>query len=103
MGASLAILLGSVNKNLAQASLSKNQFIAQTLAQKIITEVELEGYPEVGQEQGTFENFPAFNWYINVIPYEIELLEIEIRIVTVDIGWNEGRNVYRLSTAISNY
>ena len=103
MGASLAVLLGSVNKNLVQASQSKNQFIAQTLAQKIITEVELEGYPEVGQDQGTFENFPGFNWYINVIPYEIELLEVEIRIVTVDIGWNEGRNVYRLSTAISNY
>ena len=103
MGAALAVLLGSVNKNLVQASQSRDQFIAQTLAQEKISEIELEGYPRVGSGQGTFEDFPGFNWFVNVIPYDIQLLELEIRIVMVDVAWNEGRNVYRISTAISNF
>ncbi len=103
MGGALAILLGAVNRNLVQASLSKNQSIAQSLAQQKMTEIELEGYPEVGQEQGTFEEFPGFDWYVNVLPYDIEQLGTEIRIVMVDIAWDEGRQVFKVATAISNY
>lgn len=103
MGASLAILLGAVNRNLVQASLSKNQSIAQALAQQVMTQIELEGYPEVGQDQGTFEEFPGFAWYVNVLPYDIEQLGTEIRIVMVDIAWDEGRHVFKVATAISNH
>ena len=103
MGASLAILLGAVNRHLVLASESKNQSIAQTLAQQKITEIELEGYPEVGQEQGVFEEFPGFNWYVNILPYDIEQLGTEIRIVMVDIGWDEGHKVFKVATAISNH
>ena len=103
MGASLAILLGAVNRHLVLASESKNQSIAQTLAQQKITEIELEGYPEVGQEQGVFEEFPGFNWYVNILPYDIEQLGTEIRIVMVDIGWDEGNKVFKVATAISNH
>lgn len=103
MGASMAILLGAVNRNLVQASQSKNQSIAQALAQQVMTQIELEGYPEVGQEQGTFEEYPGFDWYVNVLPYDIEQLGTEIRIVMVDIAWDEGRHVFKVATAISNY
>ena len=103
MGAALAILLGAVNRNLVQASKSKNQSIAQALAQQVMTQIELEGYPEVGQDQGNFEDFPGFAWYVNVLPYDIEQLGTEIRIVMVDIAWDEGRQVFKVATAISNY
>ncbi|MEM7008556.1 MAG: prepilin-type N-terminal cleavage/methylation domain-containing protein [Thermodesulfobacteriota bacterium] len=103
MGAAMAILLGAVNRNLVQASLSKNQSIAQALAQQKLTEIELNGYPEVGTEQGTYENYPGFNWYVNVLPYDIEQLGTEIRIVMVDIAWDEGNRVYKVATAISNH
>ncbi len=103
MGASMAILLGSVNRNLVVASKSKNQSIAYSLAQQKIGEIELQGYPQVGQEQGTFEEFPGFNWYVNVLPYDIEQLGTEIRIVMVDIAWDEGNQVFKVATAISNY
>jgi len=103
MGASMAILLGAVNRNLVLASQSKNQSIAYTLAQQKIGEIELQGYPQVGQEQGTFEEFPGFYWYINVLPYDIEQLGTEIRIVMVDIAWDEGNQVFKVATAISNY
>ena len=103
MGASMAILLGSVNRNLVVASKSKNQSIAYSLAQQKIGEIELEGYPQVGLDQGTFEEFPGFNWYVNVLPYDIEQLGTEIRIVMVDIAWDEGNQVFKVATAISNY
>ncbi len=103
MGAALAILLGSVNRNLLQASLSKNQSIAQTLAQQKMSEIELDGYPEVGQEEGPFEEFPGFYWFVRVLPYDIEQLGTEIRIVIVDVTWDEGRKAYQVATAISNY
>lgn len=103
MGASMAILLGSVNRNLVIASKSKNQSIAYSLAQQKIGEIELQGYPQVGVDQGTFEEFPGFNWYVNVLPYDIEQLGTEIRIVMVDIAWDEGNQVFKVATAISNY
>jgi len=103
MSASLAILLGSVNRNLVLASQSKNQSIASALAQQKISEIELEGYPQVGEEQGTFDEFPGFNWYLRVLPYDIEQLGTEIRIVILDIAWDEGNKVFTVATAISNY
>ena len=103
MGAALAILLGSVNRNLMQASLSKNQSIAQTLAQQKMSEIELDGYPQVGEEQGPFEEFPGFYWFVRVLPYDIEQLGTEIRIVIVDVTWDEGKKVYQVTTAIANY
>ena len=96
MGASLAILLGAVNRNLVMASQSKNQSIAYALAQQKIGEIEMQGYPQVGQEQGTFEEFPGFDWYVNVLPYDIEQLGTEIRIVMVDIAWDEGNQVFKV-------
>ena len=103
MSASLAILLGSVNRNLVLASQSKNQSIASALAQQKISEIELEGYPQVGEDQGTFDEFPGFNWYLRVLPYDIEQLGTEIRIVILDIAWDEGNKVFTVATAISNY
>jgi len=103
MGASLAILLGSVNRNLVLASQSKNQSIASTLAQQKIGEIELEGYPQIGEQQGAFDEFPGFYWYLRVLPYDIEQLGTEIRIVILDVSWDEGNKVFTVATAISNY
>ena len=82
---------------------TKFQSIAYTLAQQKLAEIEMQGYPEVGQEQGVFEEYPGFNWYVNVLPYDIEQLGTEIRIVMVDIAWDEGNQVFKVATAISNY
>ena len=103
MGASLAILLGSVNRNLVQASHSKNQSIATALAQQKMVEIELEGYPQVGELGGTFEEFPEFTWYLRVLPYDIEQLGTEIRIVILDVFWDDRNRVFTVATAISNY
>ena len=69
----------------------------------MIGEIELEGYPQIGEERGVFEEFPEFNWYVRVLPYDIEQLGTEIRIVILDVIWDEGNRIFTVATAISNY
>lgn len=103
LGASLAILLGAVNKNLILASRSKNLSIASSLAQQKLGEIELKGYPEIGEEQGVFEESPGFTWHLTVLPYNIEQLGAEIRVVILAVTWDEGQKEFTVATAISNY
>jgi general secretion pathway protein I len=103
IGSSLAILLGAVNKNLLLASESKNLSIASFLAQRKLGEIEIEGYPDVGNQEGTFEDYPDFKWYESVQPYDIQQLSTEIRIVILTITWNDGNKEFSVATAISNH
>jgi prepilin-type N-terminal cleavage/methylation domain-containing protein len=103
IGSSLAILLGAVNKNLVLASQSKNISIASFLAQRKLGEVEIEGFPEIGNQEGVFEEQPEFGWYLSVQPYNIEQLGTEIRIVILTITWDEGNREFTVATAISDH
>ncbi len=103
IGSSLAILLGAVNKNLILASQSKNLTIASFLAQRKMGEIEIEGFPDLGDRNGVFEESPEFKWYLSVQPYNIEQLGTEIRIVILTVSWDEGHREFKVATAISNY
>jgi len=96
-------LLGAVNKNLVLASQSKNITIASFLAQRKLGEVEIEGFPEIGNQEGVFEEQPEFGWYLSVQPYNIEQLGTEIRIVILTITWDEGDREFTVATAISDH
>ncbi len=103
-GMALAVLLGSVNKNLTLTSESRNLTIASTLAQKKMTEIESQGVPEEGaEEEGEFEDFPDFKWRFVVEPLEIlELAEgIEMKRLKLTILWEEGRKNLDVEMAIS--
>jgi general secretion pathway protein I len=103
IGSSLAILLGAVNKNLILASESKNLSIGSFLAQRQLSEIELGGYPDVGEQEGTFQDYPEFKWHESVQPYDIQQLSIEIRIVVLTISWDQGNKEFSVATAISNH
>lgn len=103
IGSSLAILLGAVNKNLLMASQSKNITIASFLAQRKLGEIELIGLPDIGNQQGVFEEAPDFSWYLSVQPYNIEQLGADIRIVILTITWDEGNKEFTVGTAMSDY
>lgn len=103
IGSTLAILLGAVNKNLILASQSKNLSVASFLAQRKMGEIESEGFPEIGNNEGVFEQDPDFKWFMSVQPYNIEQLGTEIRIVILTITWNEGNNEFTVATAISDF
>ena len=101
IGTALVMLLGSVNGNLVIASKVRDVQIASNLAQKILTEIDLEGYPEVRDESGEFEEAPGFEWYLTVLPYDITQIDTELRIVRVLITWDEGNEDFEIWTAIS--
>jgi type II secretion system protein I len=103
LGAGLTVLLGAVNRNLIMASQSKNLSIAGLLAQRKLAEVELEGYPDIRQEQGQFEDAPEFNWFLSVVPYQLPNLDTEIRIVMLRITWDDGKKDFQVSMALSDY
>lgn len=102
-GSTLAVLLGSVNKNLILVSDSKNLSIARMLAQNKITEIELQGYPSLGNEEGEFEEYPGFKWYLSVIPLEISFLETDIRVVRLLVAWDNDQKNFEITLAMSDF
>jgi len=102
IGVSLMMLLSAVNRNIDIAGKSRDAQIAALLAQQMLTNIELEGFPQVREEEGEFQDNPGFNWFLSVLPYNLSLLETNIRIVRVLIVWNDGNDGFEVSTAISN-
>ncbi len=102
VGVSLMMLLSAVNRNIDIAGKSRDAQIAALLAQKMLTNIELEGFPQVREEEGEFQDNPGFNWFLSVLPYNLSLVETNIRLVRVLIVWNDGNDEFEVSTAISN-
>jgi len=103
LGTALAVLLGSVNKNLILASQSKSLTIAGILAQKKLTEIELEGFPEIREEQGEFEEAPGFNWVLSIRPFDVREVGTTIRVVNLLITWDEGKEDFEVTMAVSDF
>jgi len=95
------MLLGSVNRNLDLASKSRDAQIAALLAQEMLTELQLEGLPNVREESGVFENHDGFEWFLSVAPYNLALVETNIRIVRLLIVWDQGNEEFEVFTAMS--
>lgn len=102
LGSALAVLLSAVNRNLIIASDSKNLAIAGMLAQKKLSEIELEGFPEPRREQGEFEEAPGFTWQLSVILINIRQLGIEIRAIHLVVMWDEGKKDFEITMAMSD-
>jgi len=102
MGTALVVLIGSVNRNLDISIKSRNMQIASTLAERLITRVELERLPEIREDSGTFDQYPEFNWFLSVAPYNIASIGTQIRIVRVVITWDQGNESIEIFSAVSN-
>jgi general secretion pathway protein I len=102
LGSALAVLLGSVNRNLILTSRSKDLVVAETLAQEKLAEIELDGFPDPRQEQGDFMEAPGFRWFLSIVPGTVPGLNTEIRTVHLLITWDEGRKEFELTLAMAN-
>ena len=96
------MLLGSVNRNLDVATKSRDAQIAVLLAQEMLAEIQLEGLPSVREESGTFPEHEGFEWFLSVVPYNLALIETNIRIVRLLIVWDQGNEEFEVFTAMSN-
>jgi len=75
---------------------SEDYLRAISLAELKISEIELNGFPPIGREEGVFKDFPRFRWVKNVS----ETLFTDIRKVDITIIWKQGNKVqeYSLTT-----
>ncbi|TDJ05800.1 MAG: prepilin-type N-terminal cleavage/methylation domain-containing protein [Deltaproteobacteria bacterium] len=103
LGSTLAVLLGAVNRNLVLASDSKNISIARMLAQNKMSELELAGYPSDTSDEGEYEDFPGFKWYLSVVPLNISSLETDIKIVKLLVTWDNDQQDFEITLAMSDY
>jgi type II secretion system protein I len=79
--------LRAQNQSIRLYTLSREMTIAAILARQKMGEIEATGFPELGEEEGDFEEqFPEFTWKkaVSVTPFE------EARRVDLSIVWQDG-------------
>ncbi len=82
----LVVILHSYGLGVSMANVSQDFSLATLLAQGKMAEIELEGFPEVGGEEGDFgEEYPRFTWRKRVTETPIE----DLRKVTLTVSWDE--------------
>jgi len=82
----LVVILHSYGLGVSMANESQDFSLSTLLAQGKMAEIELEGFPEIGEEEGDFEeDYPDFTWKESVIETPIE----DLRKVTLAISWDE--------------
>ena len=75
------------NQNIRLHQLSRDITIATILARQKMGEIELVGFPELGEDEGDFEDtFPRFTWNttVSMTPFE------EARRIDLSVLWKEG-------------
>ncbi|MCY4378716.1 MAG: prepilin-type N-terminal cleavage/methylation domain-containing protein [Candidatus Dadabacteria bacterium] len=90
-------ILGIVSHNINLATRSTNYLIATSLADDLASRIDAEGLPSASERSGKFENYPGFEWYVTVSPYNLTQFEARMTIVSVLITWNDGEESYEIS------
>lgn len=83
----LVTCLRAQNQSIRLYTLSRDMTVATILARQKMGEIEAAGFPELGEEQGDFEEqFPEFTWRkaVSVTPFEAA------RRVDLSIVWQDG-------------
>lgn len=84
----LPTLLHSFTMAARGQALSQNRTTALYLLKFRMAEIEIEGYPDIGDEDGEFGDNSRFRWHSEV--QDVEPEEIEgLRFVTVTVTWQE--------------
>ncbi len=79
--------LRAQNQSIRLYTLSRDMTVATILARQKMGEIEAMGFPELGEEEGDFEEqFPGFTWKkaVSMTPFE------EARRVDLSIVWQDG-------------
>ncbi len=79
--------LRAQNQSIRLYTLSRDMSIATILARQKMGEIETTGFPELGEEEGEFEEqFPGFTWKkaVSMTPFD------GARRVELSIAWKDG-------------
>jgi len=87
LGGAFVLLLAANSSAAKKEGSARKMFIASMLSREILTKTEIQGYPELGQDSGNFEEpFEEFSWKqdVSTSPWP------EILVVTITVSWPEG-------------
>ena len=84
----LPALLSSFSMAAKGQAVAENQTTALYLLKFRMAEIELSGYPDIGEEEGEFGDNSRYRWQSSVQDVESEELE-GLRLVTVTVSWQE--------------
>ena len=94
----LPTLLRSFTEAAKGQALAENRTTALYLLKFRLAEIEAEGYPDIGEEEGEFGEDSRFRWHSDV--QDVESEEIEgLRLVTVTVTWQERGEEKFISTS----
>jgi general secretion pathway protein I len=82
-------LLSLHGRNIQVAAYDQRLARATFLAQQVLTRVLIEsGFPDPGEESGSFEEDPGFGWHVRVDRGPAGDLEEELREIQVRVFWD---------------
>ncbi|HSH68879.1 MAG TPA: type II secretion system protein [Deferrisomatales bacterium] len=89
LGSSFVVLLTAHSSAARQESRARRLMVATLLAREVLTETEVEGFPELGGDAGVFGvEFPGYTWQRDVLTTPFDLA----REVHVQVSWpDRGR------------
>ena len=92
IGISLVLILESFSLSAKISNESKNISLATLLANDKMVEIETEGFPETGEEEGIFEPpYSGFKWIKSIEDLEIEgMRKAVVAVYWKEEGQNEG-------------
>jgi general secretion pathway protein I len=92
LATAFVILLEAHSASVRLSDNSRRLTVASALARDVMTEFEMNGYPEIGMQQGNFEEwypmmYPEYTWEIEVIE---SMFWGNVREVYAKVIWMEG-------------
>ncbi|MCB1154325.1 prepilin-type N-terminal cleavage/methylation domain-containing protein [bacterium] len=89
----LVVLLENHSTSIRMSERARKLSIAANLARDLMTEVEMQGFPELGSETGDFEEkypgqFPDFTWErnVNISIFADFIREVEVKVTYLEDG-----------------
>ena len=93
LGSSFVVLLSAHSSATRQEARARRLMTATLLAREMLTETEVEGFPELGGDAGDFgEEFPGYTWQREVLTTPFDLA----REVHVMVSWPDRGNTETL-------
>ncbi len=92
MGASFTVLLAAHTSAARQEARARRLITATLLARQVLTDTEVQGYPELGGDSGDFgEEFPEYAWERETTTTEFDRVrEVHIRVTWPEQGERTG-------------
>lgn len=92
LGSAFLVLLTAHTAALRQEARARRLMTAGLLARQVLTDTEVNGFPELGGDDGDFgEEFPEYKWARTVLTPSLPLpvTSVDVREVHIQVSWPE--------------